>query len=351
VTLAKTNKVFVKQLFFFALFSLSVLVRAEDKLNLFIWSEYLPPTVVSEFEKRFHCKIVIDVYEDAENMLAKIQGGGASLYDIVVPPDYIVPALAKQNLISPLHKESLPNLKNVDPKFLNPPFDPENRFTVPYQWGTVGIYVRKPEGKSIEESWALFFDPKKQPGEILLMDTARDLIGAALKYKGRSFNSTDPKQLLEARDLLIDAKKRASGFAGSVGGKNKILDKSVKAAIVYSGEAARGMSEDAGTYYFIPREGSQIWVDNLVILANAPHRELAQRFLNFALEPKIGAEISNFTQFSTPNAAARKLIKPELLNNPAIYPPPETMEKLEFLKDLGKDSRLYDQIWTQIKSK
>jgi spermidine/putrescine transport system substrate-binding protein len=340
----------VKQFLTFFLLSLALTLHAEDKLNLFIWSEYIPPDVVSEFENRFRCKLVIDLYEDAESMLAKIQGGGASLYDIVVPPDYIVPALAKQDLLAPLRKESIPNLKNLDPKFRNPPFDPENKFTVAYQWGTVGIYIRNPENKTTEESWGLLFDPAKQPGEIVLIDSARDLIGAALKFKGHSFNSTNPKELIEARDLLIQTKKRATAFAGSVGGKNKILDKSAKAAIVYSGEAARGMTEDPGTYYFIPKEGSQIWVDNLVILAKAPHRDLAEKFLNFALEPEVGARISNFTQFSTPNAAARKLIKPELLNNLAIYPPPETMEKLEFLKDLGKDSRLYDQIWTQVKS-
>jgi len=337
-------------LLLFFLAAVPGLTAAQDKLNLFIWSEYIPPNVLSKFEERFNCKLVIDLYEEAETMLAKIQGGGASLYDVVVPPDYIVPAMANQNLLLPLHKQSIPNIKNLDPKFLNPPFDPENKFSVAYQWGTVGIYARKTDGKTLDESWSLFFDPQKSPTDIVLIDSARDLIGAALKYKGHSFNSTNPKELLEARDLLLQTKKRTAAFLGSVGGKNKILDKSAQAAIVYSGEAARGMAEDRATYYFIPREGSQIWVDSLVILAKAPHRELAEKFINFLLEPEIGAEISNFTQFSTPNAAARNLIKPELLQNPAIYPPPEIMNHLEFLKDLGKNSRLYDQIWTEVKS-
>jgi len=110
------------------------------------------------------------------------------------------------------------------------------------------------------------------------------------------------------------------------------------------------MSEDKETYYFIPKEGSQIWLDSLAILAQAPHRELAEKFLNFILEPEIGAKISNYTQFSTPNHAARSLIKPDLLKNPAIYPDEKTMSKLEFLKDLGKETRVYDQLWTQIKA-
>ena len=322
---------------------------AEGRLNIFIWSEYLPREVVEEFEKRNGCKVVVDVYEEAESMLAKVQAGSA--YDIVVPPDYLVAAMVKQNLLAPVRMTNIPNIKNLDAKFRSPPFDPENRFTVAYQWGTVGIYARKKAGEQLDESWGLFFDAKKQPGPIVLIDSMRDLIGAGLKYREESLNSTDTKQLKEVRDLLVDAKKRSVGFAASVAGKNKVLDKSARAAIVYSGEGGRGMVEDKETYYFIPKEGSQIWVDNLVILAKAPHRDLAEMFINFVLEPEIGAKISNFTQFTTPNAAAKKMIDPELLKNPAIYPSEETLKKLEFLKDLGRDTKLYDQVWTSVKSR
>lgn len=325
--------------------------RGEDKLNLFIWSEYLPPEVVSQFEARFHCKVVIDLYEDAESMLAKVQGGGASIYDIVVPPDYLVTAMIKQQLLAPLRMRELPNFKNLDPQFRDTPFDPGNKFTIPYQWGTVGVYARKAaDGKTLDPTWGLLFDPAKQPGQIVLIDSMRDLIGAALKYQGASLNTTQLADLKKVRETLLAAKKRSTGFAGSVAGKNRVLDRSAAAAIVYSGEGARGMSEDKETYYFIPKEGSQIWLDSLAILAQAPHRELAEKFLNFILEPEIGAKISNYTQFSTPNHAARSLIKPELLKNPAIYPDEKTMSKLEFLKDLGKETRVYDQLWTQIKA-
>ena len=322
---------------------------AEERLNIFIWSEYLPGGVVEEFEKRHACKVVVDVYEDAESMLAKVQAGSA--YDIVVPSDYLVAAMVKQNLLAPLRMTNIPNIKNLDPKFRSPPFDPENKFTVAYQWGTVGIFTRKKEGEDLQESWGLFFDAKEQPGPIVLIDSMRDLIGAALKFRGQSLNSTDTSRLKEVRDLLVDAKKRSVGFAASVAGKNKVLDKSARAAIVYSGEGGRGMAEDKETYYFIPKEGSQIWVDNLVILAKAPHRDLAEKFINFVLEPEIGAKISNYTQFTTPNAAAKKLIDPELLKNPAVYPSEETLKKLEFLKDLGRDTKLYDQVWTSVKSR
>ena len=336
---------------FAIIFTFALSAQAQtQKLNLFIWSEYIDPKVVQEFEQKFDCDVVIDLYEDAESMLAKIQGGGAALYDLIVPPDYTVTALVKQGLLAPLRHENIPNLKNLEPRFLNPPFDPGNKHTLAYQWGTVGVYARKQQGKSIPQSWSVFFDPAQQPGPIVLIDSMRDLIGAALKYKGHSINSTNPAHLKEVRDLLIATKKRSVGFAASVGAMNKVRHKSAQAAIVYSGEAGRGMAEDSDTFYFVPKEGSQIWVDNLAILAKASHRDLAEKFINFVLDPQVGARISNYTQFTTPNAAARKFIEPDLLNNPAIYPPNEILSRLEFLQDLGRDTRLYDQVWTQIKA-
>jgi spermidine/putrescine transport system substrate-binding protein len=334
--------------FLFALLALVTGVEAaENTLRLFIWSEYIDPAVLRDFEKSNHCKVVIDLYEDAESMLSKVQAAGAGTFDVVVPPDHMVTPMVKLKLLSPLHKEAVPNLKHIDPKFLKPPFDPDNKFTVPYQWGTVGIFAR---GK-VEPTWGIIFDPKQQPGPFYLIDSMRDTIGAALKYKGYSFNSTKPAELKEARDLVLAAKKRAVGFEASVGGKNKVVSKAARAAIVYSGEGARGMGEDSETKYFIPREGSQVWLDSLVILANAPNKPLAEKFLNFCLEPEVAARISNFTQFSTPNLAARAKIQPALLNNPAIYPPDDVMKKLEFLTDLGSNLRLYDEVWTQIKSR
>jgi spermidine/putrescine transport system substrate-binding protein len=324
---------------------------AESTLRLFIWSEYIDPAVVADFEKANKCKVVIDLYEDAESMLSKVQAAGGGTFDVVVPPDHMVQPMVKLGLLSPLRKEALPNLKNIDPKFLEPPFDKKNEFTVPYQWGTVGIFARVEKGKTLEPTWGLIFDPKQQPGPFFLIDSMRDTIGAALKYQRHSFNSVNPVELKAARELVLAAKKRAVGFEASVGGKNKVVSKAARAAIVYSGEGARGMAEDKETTYIIPREGSQIWLDSLAILANAPNKALAEKFLNFCLDPNVAARISNFTQFSTPNLAARPKIQPELLNNPAIYPPAEVMAKLEFLSDLGVKLRLYDEVWTQIKAK
>ncbi len=332
--------------------SLAVLqARAAQQLRLFIWSEYIDPAIVKQFEAQFDCKVTIDLYEEAESMLAKVQGGGVSLYDVVVPPDHLVKAMVALNLLAPLRHGNVPNLKNLDARFASPPYDRGNKFTAAYQWGTVGVFYRAEPGVKGEESWSLFFDPSKQLKPFGLIDSQRDLIGAALKFKGHSLNSTEPKELREARDLVIEAKKRSASFDGSVAAKNKVVEKILKAGIVYSGEAARGMTDDKATRYFIPKEGSQIWQDNLAVLAKAPNRDLAEKFINFILDAKVGARLSKFTQFATPNAEAKKLLGPEVLSNPSIYPPETVMEKLEFLEDLGAKSRLYDEVWTQIKTR
>ncbi|MDB6123626.1 MAG: polyamine transporter substrate-binding protein [Pedosphaera sp.] len=324
----------------------------QQKLNLFIWSEYIDPKIVAQFEKQNDCKVNIDLYEDAESMLAKVQGGGVSLYDVVVPPDHMVTAMVKLNLLAPLRHEKIPNLKNIDEKFANPPFDRGNRYTAAYQWGTVGIFARQAKGQApLAPTWGLFFDPKQQAGSFILIDSVRDMLGAALKYKGYSLNSTDPKQLKEARDLVIEAKKRSVGFEGSVGAKNKVLAKTARVAIAYSGEGVRGIGEDKETVYFIPKEGSQIWLDNLAVLAKAPHRDLAEKFINFMLDAQIGAQLSSYTQFASPNKAAMQFIPADDLKNPTIYPAADVKAKLEFLEDLGGKSRLYDEIWMQVKAK
>jgi spermidine/putrescine transport system substrate-binding protein len=325
-------------------------VLAQSKLNLFIWSEYIDPAVVADFERAFDCRVVTDLYEDDASMMAKLQAGGASLYDVVVPTDHRVPALIKLGLLAPLRKEHLPNLKNLDARFRHLPFDRENGYTVAYQWGTLGLYVRRQPGRALPDSWAAVFDPKQAWGSFTLIDSPRDLISAALKFRGRSVNVADPAELKAVRDLLVATKPRSLGFDASVAGKNRVLARAATAAIVYSGEGARGAAEDTDTVYIIPREGSLIWVDNLAVLAGAPHRDLAERFINFCLTPENGARISNFTRFATPNAAARLLIRSEDLRNPAIYPPEDLLGRLEFAEDLGAASRLHDEVWSQVKA-
>lgn len=323
-------------------------VWAAQPLHVFIWSEYLDPEVVKDFERQQDAKVILDYYEDSEAMLSKLQAAGGQ-YDIVVPPDHVVPVLVKLRLLQPLRRERLPNFRNLSPRFIGLPFDPRNEHTVAYQWGTVGLYFRRLPGRTDPDSWGAILDPARQHGAFVLIDSMRDALGAALKYRGHGLNSTDVEELKEARDLLVSAKKRSTAFEGSVGGKNRVLARTADLAIVYSGEAARGIAEDKATAYIVPKEGSQIWVDSLAIPSGAPHRDLAEAFINFLLDPKVAARVSEFTQFATPNEAAKAHLKPADLANPTIYPPAEVMKRLEFLQDAGPKTRLLDQIWTQVK--
>lgn len=321
------------------------------QLNVFIWSEYLDPQVVQEFERRFQCRVNLDYYEDPESMVAKLSAGGASSYDIVVPADNHLPVLVQRGLLAPLRPENLPNLKHIAPEFRELRANPRLRYGVPYLWGCVGLYVRPANGQPVEDTWAVVFDPKRAPGSFLLMDDLRATLGAALRYQGHSLNSGSPEELKAARDLLIDTKKRSLGFEGGVGCKNRVLARGAAVAMAYNGDASAGAREDAETRFFVPREGSQIYVDFLSIPSQAPHRDLAEAFINFILEPAISARLANFTRAPTPNQAALPLIDPTDRRNPAIYPPPEIMARLEYAHDLGETNRLYDEIWTQVKAR
>ena len=322
----------------------------KNKLNVFIWSEYIDPAIVSDFEKQNNCKVTIDLYEDNEAMVAKLQGGGDSQYDIVVPGNYIIPVMVKLNLLAELRHENIPNIANLDEKFASPEFDNKNKYSVAYQWGTVGIYARKKDGKSPPHSWSIILEKDQQYGSFLLMDSYREQIGSVLRYKGYSVNTPSVNQIKVARDILRDAKARSQGFEGGVGGKNKVLGKAVDMAVVYNGDAVRGMAEDAETEYFVPDEGGVIWVDNLAIPAKAPHRDTAEKFINFILDPEVGARLSNFNQYATPNKASRAFITPADLANTAIYPPAELMSKLQFVVDMGDDEKVYSEVWTQVKA-
>ena len=206
-------------------------------------------------------------------------------------------------------------------------------------------------GVRLEETWGLIFDPAKQPGPFMLLDDPRFGIGPALWFKGHSVNSVDPNALGEARQLLLESKRRSLGFISSIAGRNRVLSKELMVSVASSSDAIHGEKEDSETYYFVPREGGALWLDTLSIPAKAPHRDLAEKFINFLLEPKVAAQFSNFSQLATPNKAALEFINPEDRKNPALYPPPEVMRRLEYVNDLGDQNKLYDELWTQIKSK
>jgi spermidine/putrescine transport system substrate-binding protein len=332
----------------------AVLWAAQEELNVFIWSEYIDPEIPVQFEKETGIKVRLDLYESNEDMVAKLQAGGVSQYDIIVPSDYIMPALLNMKLVQPLDHSKIPNLKNLKPIFTQTTYDPGNKYSVAYQWGTVGLLYNKEKIPNYAHSWATIFDPKQDPGNFLLIDSVREMMGIVLRYMGYDFNSSNPKELVAAADLLSATKKRKSclGFKGGVGGKNDVVAGQAVAAIVYNGDGVRAISDnpDIPLAFDVPKEGSEIWYDSMCIPAKAPNVPAAYKWINYILEGKIGAQLSNFNQYATPNAAAMPFITPDDLKNPGIYPSEEIMKTLYFTKDLGKDTRLVDEAWTRAKA-
>jgi spermidine/putrescine transport system substrate-binding protein len=328
-------------------------VQAQQRtLNLFIWSEYIDPKVIASFSKQFNVRVNQSLYESNEDMLAKLQQGGTRQFDVVVPSGYIVPVMVKQNLLKPLELNRIPNLKNLGAKFKNTNFDPGNKFTAAYFWGTTGVGYRIDRlPKGFTPSWALFFDKSKQPGNFIFLDDSRPTIGGALKYLGKSYNSTNPADLRAALNILREAKGRSVGFGGSPDAKQKLLSGQIVMGMMYNSEAARAAEEDPRIGYFIPREGAEIWLDNLAIPKDSPNSAVAHQFINYLLDARIAAQNANTMRNSSPVDAARPFINKKDLNNPTIYPSAATLAKLEYTADLGANQRLYDTVWTQLKAR
>jgi spermidine/putrescine transport system substrate-binding protein len=326
---------------------------AQNKtLNFFNWSEYIDPAVVKAFEKKEGVRVNQTYYESNEDMLAKLKQGGTKQYDLVVPSGYIISTLTRQNLLRPLDKSLLPNFKNLGAKFQNPDFDPNSQFTVAYFWGTTGVGYRIDKlPKNFDKSWALFFDPKKVPGPFQFLDDARPTIGAALKYLGKSYNTTSATDLRAALEVLRTAKPKSVGFGGSPDAKQKLLSGQIVMGIMYNAEAVRAGLEDKRIGYFIPKEGAEIWLDSLAIPKDAPNWQLAHKFINYLLEAKTAAQNANNTQNSSPVDASRPFIDKGLLANPAVYPNSTVLSTLEYSKDMGANQRLYDAVWTQLKAR
>jgi spermidine/putrescine transport system substrate-binding protein len=333
----------------------STIALAQEELHIFIWSEYMDEAQMSkDFEAATGIKVKIDLYESNEDMIAKLQAGGVRQYDIIVPSDFVMPSLINLKLIQKLDHSKIPNIGNLAAKFRKVEVDPGNVYSVGWQWGTVGLMYNKEKLKDSDvASWSILFNPASKPGSFYLIDSVREMMGIALVSLGYDFNSTNQKELKEAVDLLVATKKRPGclGFKGGVGGKNDVIAGVANAAVVYNGDAMQTVTEQPKKFGFIvPKEGSVIWTDSMCIPAEAPNVAAAHKWINWILEPKVGAALSNYNHYASPNEATMPFLNKGDLNNPGVWPPPETMKTLSFAKDLGDQMKMIDQAWTMVKS-
>jgi spermidine/putrescine transport system permease protein len=321
---------------------------AGGELNVFIWSNYLPESVIADFESRYNARVNVELYDSNEALLARLQSGGVS-YDIIVPSDYMVTVLKAQGLLEEIDRDAITNFANLDPEFVQGPYDSLNQFSIPYMWGTTGIAYRKDKVAGPVDSWAVMWESKYRD-RIAMLDDVRETFGAALKRLGKSLNSTDPAEIEQAARLLAEQKPLVRAY-DSGGFDQLLLSGDAWIAQAYSGQIAKAMNDNPQIGYVIPKEGCTIFVDNLCIPRVAKNSKLAHQFINFVLEARVAADIANGTGYSTTNLAARGYIRPDLLSNEAAYPPPEARRRCEFIVDLGPAISAYDDFWTEIKSK
>ncbi len=334
--------------------------QAADELHLYNWNNYISAETIERFEAQCSCKVVQDYYSDNEEMLAKL-AAGASGYDIIVPTGNAVEALIRQQALRPLDKARLPHLNNINPAYLDTPFDPGNRYSVPYAYTLtlLGYNVQKMQELGLPtDSWALIFEPrylKKLQGRVTVLDSQRELIAAALLYKGYSANDTDEGHWKQARDLLIRAKPYWAAFNASSYIKELAVG-NIWLVHGYSNDIFQANldAQKAGRKFTIaasiPREGAVLALDSMVLHKSGPRPDLALRFIDFMLDGKNSAELTNLIGSGNPNRDALRYVQPEIASNPAVFPDAAQLKRLEMLRDLDrKQRRVLSRMWTEIK--
>lgn len=317
-------------------------------LKIFSWSTYVAEDTIPNFEEA--CDVKIEYYEFGSNdeLMAVIRSGVAS-YDLAVPSEANVARLIEEDLLLPLDYDIIQNIDNIADNFLDPPYDPNNVYSAPYQWGTGGIAYDSTVVDAPITSWQDFFN---YAGSVAWIDDSRMMLSVALILLGHDPNTQNQDEIQEAKDFLLDNSNNVTAIAQE-NGQDMLLRGDVEVVVEWSGDLLQIIDEcECEDYvYVIPEEGTNIWVDNMVVPSNAENPDLAMEFINYILDPQVGADISNYTSYGTPNQAAidAEMIDASALANPGIYPPADIQEKMYFLLDVGAETdQYYTQVWNEI---
>lgn len=318
-------------------------------VNVFNWYEYISQDAIDLFEKETGIEVNMMYFDTNETMLPQVRISPSS-FDVVIPSDYAIEKLIKEDLLDTINFDNVPNFQYIDPNLLNPGYDPTGAYSVPYMWGTVGILYNT---KMVDEeitSWGSLFDPK-YAGKVFMQDSVRDSMGVALKYLGYSMNSVNPVELTEARNLLLKQKQdgivKAYQFDEI---KEKMAVGEAALTALYSGDAQFAIDLNSDLAYVVPMEGSNIWVDGMVIPKGAKNKNNAEIFINFMCRPDVSAMNCNEIWYSTPNVEAVKLMGDEYINNLTINPSQDIVDRCEFFTDVGDFNEMYTTLWESVKS-
>lgn len=318
----------------------------EPELHIFIWSDYIKPELIERFKQECNCQVIIDTYDSNESMYAKLNLGSGG-YDLIVPSSYFMDLMIRQQMLQPIDRAKIPNLKNLDPKYLEFADVETLNYGVPYMVSIGGVAFRKDKVKDFEPTWGIF-GRSEYKGRMTMMNDLREALGVSLRYLGYNSNTTHPEEIDKAADQLIKWKKNLAKFDAE---QYKAGIASAEYVIVqgYNGDIMQVIQENPNVDFVYPKEGVLISMDLMAIPANASNQELAHKFINFLLQADVAAENIENTFFLSPNQEAYKLLPKELRESPILFPPQEVLDKMELTRDVGDARVLYNQAWEKVK--
>lgn len=313
-------------------------------LRVYNWGEFIDMELLDKFEDETGIKVLYDVYTDNESLYAKIKNSGDDSYDIIVPSDYMIKKMISEDMLAKIDFNNIPNIKNIDEAYLNPSYDPTGEYSVPYFYGMVGILYNKNKVDGKITGMKDLFD-EKYSRDVCMLYSMRDTIGMTLKMLGYSMNDTDKAHINEAKDLLIKQKPDVLAY-GTDELVPKVTDGSAAMAMVYSGDGIVAATEDPENVEFvIPKEGTNIAMDSMVILKSSEHKLEAEKFINFMLDAQNSAQNAEYTGYSTPNKEAWNLLDDEVKNDTRRYLTEEMKAKCE---EFTSDNSHYVDAWDEI---
>lgn len=316
-------------------------------LNVYNVGDYIDESLIKEFEKKTGIKVQYSTYDTNEMMYQKVKSGSTK-YDLIFPSDYMVQKMSNEGLLKKINYNNIPNYKYIDKEFLNSKYDPENLYSVPYMWGTLGIVYNKNLVDEKVDNWDILWDQKYRRN-ILMFDSVRDTMGVALKKLGYSMNTKNPKEIEEATKLLIKQKPLVLAYVND-DGKDRMIGNEATMGIFYSGDVPMMKEENPDLEYAIPKEGSNIWTDAICIPNTADNQDWAEAFINFLCDPDVNARNTEYIGYSTPISEGRKKLPKEMREDPSLYPDKDIIKKCEAFLDLGSTIKIYDKSWIQLKS-
>lgn len=316
-------------------------------LKVFNWSDYIHEDVIPQFVADHGCTVIYDNYSsDAELETRMATSGGA--YDVIFPSDRAMHALLAKGLLAEIDKSRLPNLASLDPKFLNTPFDPGNRHSVPYFWGTLAVGVRTDFVTWPVSGFEVLFDPRLR-GRITMLDDLETVVAAVLVHLGLPLNSVDPGHLEQARQLLSEQKPLVQAYTSDAY-RERLIAGDAWAALGWSGDLLQAAREESRIKVVVPAVGTMIWIDSLAIPRAAQNVALAHAFINRLLDPAVALKNALAVQYASPNLAARQQLPLAMRADESIYPPEDTVSRCAWLENRGPEIEKIEAIWRQVRA-